>query len=339
MLDLMTNWAGVRLASPFVVGASPLTDDLDALRECIAGGAGAVVMRSLFEEQILADQLGAHHWVDSRIDTDAEARSFLPESEVFALGPAPYLDRLRKLRAALNVPIIASLNGTTPGGWVELARDLELAGAAAVELNLYDVAVSLDETSAAVEARQLSVVQSVVAAVHVPVLVKLSPFYSSLPGFVRGVERAGARAIVVFNRFYQPDINLETLEVNREIRLSTSAELPLRLHACALLWAKTGLQLGITGGIHAGDDAVKAVLAGAQIVQVVSALLGNGPGRLARLIDEFRTRLSSMGYRSLDEARGAMSFERVGDPHAWERVNYLRMLQGWAPQPTTRRTR
>ncbi|WLD12836.1 dihydroorotate dehydrogenase-like protein [Planctellipticum variicoloris] len=333
MVDLATDWVGLRLSSPLLVGASPLTDDLDALHACVEGGAGAVVMRSLFEEQIVAEQLGAHRWIDSHVDMNAEARTFLPESDVFGLGSGPYVARLRKLRDALNVPVIASLNGTTVGGWIDLACDLEQAGAAAVELNLYEVITDLSETAAVVEARQLAVVQSVVDKVQIPVIVKLSPFYSSLPGFARQLEQTGARAIVLFNRFYQPDIDLEVLDVSREVRLSTSAELPLRLHACALLSGRTSLQLAVSGGVHTGDDAAKAILAGAHVAQVVSVLLERGPRVLANLRDELRHRLSRFGYKTLAEARGVLSLNRAPDPHAWERLNYARLLESWQPRP------
>lgn len=339
MVDLTTNWAGLRLSSPLVVGASPLTDDLEALQLCVRGGAGAVVMRSLFEEQIVAEQLGAHRWIDSHVDMNAEARTFFPESDVFGLGSGPYLARLRTLREQLSVPVIASLNGVTPGGWVELARDLERAGAAALELNLYDIATSMSDSAADVEARQLLLVESVVRTLQIPVIVKLAPFYSSLPDFVRKVEQAGALGIVVFNRFYQPDIDLDALDVSREIRLSTNSELPLRLHACALLSERTSLQLGVSGGIHSGDDAAKAILSGAHCVQVVSALLEQGPRRLEGIHSELQRRLSSLGYASLEQARGVLSLNRAPDPHAWERLNYARLLKGWEPRPPSRRLR
>ena len=269
---------------------------------------------------------------------DAEARTFLPDSHVFGLGSAPYVAILRKLRNALDVPVIASLNGTSPGGWVDLARDLAAAGAAAIELNLYDIATSFTESAADLESRQLVIVDSVVRTAQVPVIVKLSPFYSSLPGFIRGIEGTGARAVVLFNRFYQPDVDLDALDVSRELPFSTSAELPLRLHACAILSGRTPLQLGISGGVHSGDDAAKAILCGSHTVQVVSTLLQNGPDRLRRLNDELRTRLDGLGYQSLDEARGALSLNRTPDPHAWERLNYARLLQSWEPRQPSRRT-
>ena len=338
MVELATEWVGLKLRSPIVVGACPLTDDLEALRTCVRAGAGAIVMRSLFEEQIIAEQVGAFQWIDSHVDTDAEARSFLPESEVFGLGSQPYLNRLRKLRAEFDVPIIASLNGTTPGGWIDLARDLEGAGAAAIELNLYDIATSAAETGAAVEVRQLTVIRSIVQSVGIPVIAKLSSFYSSLPAFVHEVEQAGAKGVVVFNRFYQPDVDLDSLDVSRELRYSTNAELPLRLHACALLAGNTSLNLGVSGGVHHGDDAAKAILSGATTVQVVSALLEHGPSRLGKLIEELGTRLTEMGYQTVDQARGVLSLGRTPDPHAWERLNYARLLQSWQPRNLPRST-
>lgn len=336
MVDLTTQWVGLKLRSPIVVGASPLTDDLDALRICVGAGAGAIVMRSLFEEQIVAEQVGAFQYIDSHVDTDAEASTFLPESNAFGMGSQPYLNRLRKLREAFDVPIIASLNGTTPGGWVELARDLQGAGAAAVELNLYDVVTSRAETGAVVEARQLAVVRSIVEEIKIPLIAKLSPFYSSLPAFVGELEQAGAKGIVVFNRFYQPDIDLDSLDVSRELRYSTNVELPLRLHACAVLAGNTSLDLGVSGGVHHGDDAAKAIVCGATTVQVVSALLEHGPQRIAGMIEELERRLGTRGYQSVAQARGILSLGRTPDPHAWERLNYARLLQSWEPRHSPR---
>lgn len=333
MIDFTTDWVGLQLPTPIVVGASPLTNDVEALRSCVANGAGAVVMHSLFEEQIVAEQLAVHRFIDSQIDMDAEAQSFLPESQVFSIGSAPYVASLRKLRQTLSVPIIASLNGTSPGGWCELASDLANAGATGIELNLYDIATSFLESGADLESRQLSVVRSVVKAAEIPVIVKLSPFYSSLPGFVRGIESAGAKAVVLFNRFYQPDINLEDLGVSKELRYSTNAELPLRLHGIALLSGRTPLHLGLTGGVHSGDDAAKAILCGAHTVQLASALLAHGPDQLKKILNELRTRLEGIGYRTLAEACGVLSLKKAPDPHAWERLNYARLLKSWQPQP------
>ncbi|WP_341580797.1 dihydroorotate dehydrogenase-like protein [Marinobacter metalliresistant] len=329
MTDLTIQWLGLDLRSPLVVGASPLTDDLDALKACVDAGAGAVVMHSLFEEQLVAEQMAAHHFIDSRINMDAEARSFFPESEVFEMGSGSYLKRLELLQSALDVPVIASLNGTSPGGWTQHARELENAGASAIELNLYDLVTDLSDTAATLEQRQTDVVRSVVEQVTIPVSVKLSPFYSALPAFVAGVEAAGARGLVLFNRFFQPDMNLDELELSREVVLSTNAELPLRLHGVAMLYGRTGLEMAVSGGVHSGDDAAKAILSGATAVQVVSALLAEGPKALARITEEMTRRLSGMGYDSLAEARGVLSMENAPNAQTWERLNYARLLHGW----------
>lgn len=331
MADLTTTWLGLELSSPFVVGASPLADDIPALRDHVAAGVGAVVMRSVFEEQILAEQLAVHRYIDSFVDTDAEARSFLPESTAFPVGADLAIAHLERVRDAVDVPVVASLNGVTPGGWTDIARQMQHAGANAIELNLYDLATDFDETSAGIEDRQQQIVASVAALVDIPVTVKLSPAYTALPHFVRRLEQAGARGVSVFNRFYQPEVDPDTLTVDRHLHLSTSSELPLRLHALALLHNRVGLSLAATGGVHTGRDAAKAILCGAHVVQVVSALLTGGPAHLARMRQELGAWLDEMGYRGVDEARGAMSFENVPDPHTWERVNYTRILEGWHP--------
>ncbi|MDX5387971.1 MAG: 2-oxoacid:acceptor oxidoreductase family protein [Alteromonadaceae bacterium] len=243
----------------------------------VQAGAGAVVMHSLFEEQLVAEQMAAHKFIDSRINMDAEARSFFPESEIFEMGSGSYLQRLQQLKTELGVPVI----------------------------------------------------RSVVEQVSVPVSVKLSPFYSALPAFVAGVEAAGARGLVLFNRFYQPDIDLEQLALSREVVLSTSAELPLRLHAMARLYNRTGLDMAASGGVHTGDDAAKAILSGATVVQLVSTVLQHGPAAFERLGGELTTRLASIGYQSLQEARGALSLDNVPDAGTWERLNYARLLHGW----------
>jgi dihydroorotate dehydrogenase (fumarate) len=329
MADLRTRWLGLELRSPFIVGASPLADDIVGLRDYVDAGAGAVVLRSVFEEQLVAEQLAVHHFMDSRIDNDAEARSFLPDSGTFPIGAEPALAHLERVRAAVDVPVVASLNGVTPGGWTDIARQMARAGADALELNLYDLATDPDETSADIEDRQLQVVASVTATLGIPVTVKLSPFYSALPNFVRRLEHAGAAGVAVFNRFYQPDVDPDTLDLDRHLHLSTPAELPLRLHALALLRGKVTLSLAVTGGVHGGRDAAKAILCGADAVQVVSALLEGGPGHLSRMRRDLDTWLDEMGYRGVDEASGAMALDNVADPHHYERVNYTRLLDSW----------
>ncbi|MBK9034606.1 MAG: dihydroorotate dehydrogenase-like protein [Myxococcales bacterium] len=333
MADLSTSWLGLDLSCPLVVSASPLSRDADAIAAAVAAGAGAVVMYSLFEEQLVSEQLAANRFFDARLDADAEARTFMPDVDVFSLDAEPYVRQLERLRARVAVPIVASLNGTTPGGWTSYARQLEAAGASALELNLYEVATSADETGAALEARQLEVVAAVVATVAIPVTVKLSPFYSSLPAFVRRLAQAGARGVTVFNRFYQPDLDLEELDVDRRLVASTSSELPLRLHALAVLAPTTPLALGCTGGVHSGTDAAKAILCGAHVLQLASALLVNGPAYVGVIRDELLAWLDGKGYRSSAEARGVMDARSSPDPHAWARLNYARMLDSWRERP------
>lgn len=329
MVDLSTEWLGLELRSPLVVGASPLCDTREHTQAMVEAGAGAVVMASLYEEQLLADQMAAHHFFDSHTDTDAEARTFLADTEVFAVTAQPMLRRIASLVEVLDVPVVGSLNGVTPGGWTTFAQDLAAAGASAIELNLYDIATDVDESGEHIERRQLEVVASVVAAVEVPVSVKLSPFYASVPNFVARLEGVGAAGVVLFNRFYQPDIDLETLEADRTLHLSTSAELPLRLHAIGALHHRVGLSLASSGGVHVGEDAAKAILCGAHAVQMVSALLAGGPAALRRVEAELRTWLDEHGYQTLTEARGATSLENLPNPQDWERLNYAHLLQGW----------
>jgi dihydroorotate dehydrogenase (fumarate) len=332
MVDLHTAWLGLELKSPIVVAASPLSDDPEAIAEAVAAGAGAVVMRSLFEEQLTVEQMAAHHFIDAYAESHAEATTFLPDVDVFSLGAEPYVRRLERLRKRVDVPVLASLNGVSPGGWTEFASKLEDAGATAIELNLYDVVTSPEETSTDVEARQLGVVAAVASAVDIAVSVKLSPFYASLPAFVRRLEEAGARGVVVYNRFYQPDVDLDALDVDRRLAFSTPSELPLRLHALAVLAPFTTLSLGCTGGVHSGRDAAKAILCGAHVVQLASVILAKGPSYVRVILAELVGWLEEKGYTSSAQARGVLSLDSAPDPHAWERLNYMRVLDGWRPR-------
>jgi dihydroorotate dehydrogenase (fumarate) len=329
MSDLMTSWLGLSLKTPFVVAASPLSKDPDAIAMAVDSGAGAVIMHSLFEEQLINEQMAVHKFVDMQIDHDAESRGFLPESSMFSVDAGSYLVELENLRKRVNVPIIGSLNGTTPGGWINYAKRLECAGANAIELNLYDVTTLFTETGAEVEKRQLDVVHSVVQAVNLPVNVKLSSFYSSVPSFVHSLENVGAMGVTVFNRFYQPDISLETLDVSRKLSLSTPDELTLRLHALAILSATTNLSLSCTGGVHSGFDAAKAILCGARVVQLASVLLRYGPKQLSVIRDELIQFLNGKGYKSSCEAQGVLNHQSAPNQHAWERMNYIEILEGW----------
>lgn len=338
MVDLSTTWLGLSLRSPFVVAASPLSRNPDDVARAVDAGAGAVVMHSLFEEQLAHDQMSAHRFIDAQVDLDAETQGIRAGARAFSLDAEPYVAELGRLKRRVDVPVLASLNGTTPGGWTSYAKRLESAGADAIELNLYEVATSPDESGADVERRQLDVVRSVVDTVKVPVNVKLTSFYASVPAFARSVEQAGAKGITVFNRFYQPDVDLDALDVDRHLVLSTSAELPLRLHALALLSPICTLSLGCTGGVHTGLDAAKAIVSGAHVVQLASVLLDRGSGHVAVLRDELKSWLGDKGYASSAEARGVLDRRSAPDPHAWERLNYARMLDGWRPSASAHPT-
>jgi len=329
VVDLTTSWLGLELRSPIVVAASPLSDDPDAIAEAVRAGAGAVVMRSLFEEQLAVEQMAAHRFIDIHAESHAEARTFFPDVDVFSLGAEPYLAQLERLRRRVDVPVLASLNGVTPGGWTEFAKKLEAGGASAIELNLYDVVTSPADNGGIVEKRQLTVVEAVASAVGIAVSVKLSPFYSSLPAFVQRLETAGARGVVVYNRFYQPDVNLDTLDVDRHLVLSTPSELPLRLHALAILAPFSELSLACTGGVHSGRDAAKAILCGAHAVELASVLLAKGPSYICVILDELVAWLREKEYVSSSEARGVLRLDSAPDAHVWERVNYMRVLDGW----------
>lgn len=336
MVDLKTTWLSQTLQTPVILGASPLSHHVESIVAAVEAGAGAVVMYSLFEEQVVNEQMAAHHFIDARIDSNAEASGFLPDVDVFSLGAEPYLKQLQLLRDNVKVPVIASLNGTSPGGWTDYARACESRGADAIELNLYDVITMQDESGRHVEDRQLAVVEAVTHSVEIPVTVKLSPFYTSVPAMVRRLEGAGASGVTLFNRFYQPDVDLETLGVDRRLTLSTPRELPLRLHALAVLSPHTQLSLACTGGVHSGHDAAKALLCGADVIQLTSVLLERGPEYVRTVLDELRSWLAETGYVSSDEARGVLAMGTAPDAHVWERLNYIRLLDGWRARPGAR---
>jgi len=328
-VDLSTQYLGFDLPHPFLPGASPLADDLDTVRRLEDAGAAALVMRSLFEEQIVAEQAATVGHMERSAESFAEATFYLPRPEGFALGPDEYLEQLRRIKAAVEIPVIGSLNGTTEGRWLEYAGLIAEAGASALELNLYQLATDPEEDGAALERRLVSVVRAVRARVRIPLAVKLSPFYTALAHFARGLEDAGADGLVVFNRFYQADIDIEELEVERSLHLSDSSELLLRLRWLAILSSQRSLSLAVSGGVHTAADAVKAVMSGAHAVQLVSRLLQHGPEEISRLRRELAAWLEEHEYDSLAQMRGSMNLARCPDPAAYERDNYVQILQGW----------
>ncbi len=328
-MNLETRYLGLTLAHPFMPGASPLADDLDSVRRVEDAGASAIVMRSLFEEQITRERSRTLHDLEAHKDAFAEASSFLPTPDEFHLGPHEYLEQVRRIKAAVAVPVIASLNGQTASGWLDYAKLIAEAGADAIELNVYHLATDEAETAEQADRRVLDIVTQVRASVTLPLAVKLSPFHSALAHLAKELETAGAQGLILFNRFYQPDIDPVALEVVPKLVLSDSSELRLRLRWLAVLSGQRKLDFACSGGVHDGVDAVKALMAGATVVQMVSALLHDGPKRLSSVREGVLRFLEEQEYESLAQLRGSMNLARCPDPSAFERGNYMRILQSW----------
>ncbi len=328
-VDLSTTYLGLRLAHPLMPGASPLVDRIDTVKHLEEAGAAAIVMHSLFEEQIVQDQLATIYHMEAHADSFAEALSYFPRPGDFALGPEQYLAQISRIKKTVAIPVIASLNGTTAGGWVEYARRTEEAGADALELNVYYVATDAMEPAATVEQRTIDILRAVKNTVTIPVALKLSPFFSSLAHLATELDLAGADGLILFNRFYQPDIDIEALDVIPRLELSTSAELLLRLRWLAILSDRVRCSLAVSGGVHTAADAIRAIMAGAHAVQMVSALLRHGPGYLRMVLAELAFWMEEHEYASLRQMQGSMSLARCPDPAAFERANYIRVLQGW----------
>jgi len=328
-VDLTTTYLGLPLPHPILPGASPLADDLDSVRRLEDAGAPAIVLRSLFEEQIVLEQMAEHAQLDAHAESFAEASSYFPAPDAFVLRSDRYLEHLRAVKTAVGVPVIGSLNGTTEGGWIDFARLMQDAGADAIELNVYRIATSLEVSGAEIERQTIDVVRAVRAAVRIPVAVKLSSHYTALGHLAAAIDREGANGLVLFNRFYQPDLDVEELAVSPTLHLSDSSELLPRLHWTAILAGRIGVSLAVTGGVHSAIDVVKATMAGAHATQVVSELLVHGPGRLQTLLADLRAWMEEHEWDSLARMRGNLSFLRVPDPDAYERANYMLMLQSW----------
>ena len=329
-MNLMTNYLGLKLRSPFLVGASPLSDSPEACQQLERSGAGAIVLRSLFAEQLEAEPraLLAHHteWPGPG---DAEAYAQFPRTEDYALSVDQYLRHIGALKQQLGIPVIASLNGHQNGQWIDCARRIEAAGADALELNFYQLVTDPAVGGDQVELDYARLLADVKQSVHLPVAVKLSPYHTALPQYAARLEAAGADGLVLFTRFYQPDLDIEDYRVVPQLRLSDSSELLLRLRWLSILSPQLHGSLACSGGVHFAEDAVKAVLAGAHTVQVVSALLRQGPGYLAILQQGLVDWMKERGYTSLAEFRGAMNLRRCPAPGDHERASYIKVLQSW----------
>jgi dihydroorotate dehydrogenase (fumarate) len=327
-MDLSTTYLGLELKNPIVCGSCPLGTDIDTVRQLADAGAAAVILPSLFEEEILG-AAKAQLEMESAGAGFAEAQSYLPDPAGYHVGPEQYLDHIRAAKDATSLPIIGSLNGTTAGGWTRYAEKIESAGADAIELNVFFLATDPQESSEAVEERTISIVKEVKQAVSIPVAVKLSPFYSSLSHFAHALQQAGADGLVLFNRFYQPDIDIEELDVVPNLRLSTADELRLRLRWLAVLSSQVKMSLAASGGAHSAVDVIKAVMAGADSVQMVSALLIHGPDHIARTLDAMSFWLTEHDYASLAQMRGSMNMAKIANPGKLTRANYMKMLDSW----------
>jgi len=328
-MDLSTNYLGLTLPHPLVPGASPLSDDVDTVKRLEDAGAGAIVLRSLFEEQINREQQATDdHW-GRHDDAFAEAVTFFPSSDSFVLGPDEYLNHVQRVKQAVRLPVIGSLNGMTPGGWLSYAHLIEQAGADALELNVYHAPTDFEMSGSDVERQTLDMVRQVKNGLKIPVAVKLSPFFTAFAHLARQLDGVGADGLVLFNRYYDPDFDVQELNVLRTLQLSDSSELPLRLRGVAVLAGRVKASLAVTGGVHTALDVVKATMAGAHITQMVSALLKNGPGHLKKVRADLEAWMEENEWSSLNEMRGNLSQERIPNPQIYERANYMLMLQTW----------
>lgn len=330
MTDLSTGYLGMRLRNPLVVSASPLSDKLETLRQLEACGAAAIVMRSLFEEQIEHESFDLHEMLEQWTGGNFEAQDFFPAIADYKTGPATYLESIEAAKRELSIPVIGSLNGVTTSGWTHYARLIQEAGADALELNIYLVAANADDTAATVEERYISLVAAVRDTVSIPLAVKIGPYFSALPDMSRRLVAAGADGLVLFNRFVQPDIDLETLTVVPRVRLSTPAELTLPLRWIAILRSQVQASLAATTGIHSSEDVLKVLLAGADVAMMASALLMYGPAHLTRVHDDLVRWLGEHEYESVEQLKGSLSQEACPDPAEFERAHYMRALVSYS---------
>lgn len=329
-MNLSTTYLGLKLRSPLVPSAAqPLTENVDNIKRMEDAGAAAVVMHSLFEEQLSLERRELFESMTQGTESFAEALTYFPEPEEFHVGPELYLKNIQKARAAVQIPIIASLNGSTPGGWVEYARQIEKAGADAIELNIYWIPTDPSLSSIRIEDTYVEILRSVKQQVDIPVAVKLSPFFTNFANMARRLEAAGADGLVLFNRFYQPDMDLESLEVTPNILLSTPMAMRVPLRWIAILRDQVGLSLAATSGIHRATDAIKMLMAGADVTMMCSALLRHGVKHIATVENEIRAWMEEHDYESIEQLQGSMSQKNCPDPAAFERAQYMRAVSGY----------
>ena len=325
-MDLSTSYLGLHLKNPLVPSASPLTRTADGMKRLEDAGAAAVVMHSIFEEQIQHEAAELDHYLSSGTESFAEAVSYFPEAAEYFLGPEEYVSQLAKAKKTLSIPVIASLNGVSTGGWIKYAKKFEEAGADAVELNVYYIPADSRISGVDVEQRYIDVLKAVKATVKIPVAIKLSPFFSSMSNMAKRLDEAGADGLVLFNRFYQPDVDIEALEVVPNVQLSTSRSLRLPLRWVGILFGRVKASLAATSGVHTADDAVKLIMAGADVTMLCSSLLQKGPQHLKEVLSGLERWMQEHEYVSVQQMRGSMSQKSVADPSAFERANYMKAL-------------
>ena len=328
-MDLTTSYMGLALKNPFVASASPLSENVDTIRRLEDHGASAIVLFSLFEEQIRHDRDAMEHFMGLGTESFGEALSYLPEVDDYDVGPAQYLELIRKASAAVDIPVIASLNGVTERGWVDFAKDMQNAGANGIELNVYYIPTEMYRTGAQVEQQYLDVLRAVKAAVTIPVAIKVGPYFSSFAHMAGQLDGAGADALVLFNRFYQPDFDIETRAVVPSLSLSKPEEMRLPLLWIALLHGRVKASLAATTGVHSPVEAIKYVMAGADVVMSTSAVLQQGPAFLTRLVADVSGWMERKGYASVAQMRGSMSQQSIPDSTAFVRGNYIRVLESY----------
>ncbi|MEN8179505.1 MAG: dihydroorotate dehydrogenase-like protein [Pseudomonadota bacterium] len=335
-MDLTTNYLDMQLKNPLVPSASPLSRSIDDAKRMEDAGASAIIMYSLFEEAVTAEEESMVRFLHHQDTGFGEADSFLPDHYDFSNGQDRYLENLRALKEALGIPVIASLNGVTPGGWIEHASEMQQAGADALELNVYHVAADIEVNGVQIEQRYLDLLAELRQHISIPINMKLSPAFSSVANMVKQLEAAGAKGVSLFNRFYQPDINIDNLRLVSSLHTSTSAEALLAMRWIAILYGRTNLSLGATGGVHTTDDAIKLLLAGADVVHLCSLLLEQGPRAIGPILRSIGEWMEEKGFESLDDVRGRVSQISVSDPAEFERSNYVHILDSFHMSPGVR---
>jgi dihydroorotate dehydrogenase (fumarate) len=329
MTDLSTTYLGLKLKNPLVASSSPFTKKLDTIRQMEDAGLSAVVMHSLFEEQITHESNELDHFLNYGTESFAEALTYFPDLEHYNIGPEAYLELIRKAREAVQIPVIASLNGISSGGWADYAHRIDQAGASALELNLYYLPTDPNLSGAELEQAYLHLVRDICSRIKIPLAVKLSPFFTAIPQMAGRLADAGAGGLVLFNRFYQPDLDLEKLEVTPQLTLSTSADLRLPLRWIAILYGRVKADLALSSGVHTGEDLIKAAMAGASVAMTTSALVQNGLEHAGRILKDAGQWMAEHEYASIRQMLGSMSQKSVAEPAAFERANYMKALQSY----------